>query len=231
VTSRTSQPDTAPFVPAGDSPDPWEAAYLRFQTPEQEIRKFVKRLRKLHTDEWPRETEIVELFCGRGNGLVALERLGFSCIEGVDISPRLVARYHGPASLLIGDCRRLPFADQSKDVLMVQGGLHHLPALPDDLEQVLSEMHRIVRRNGRVVIIEPWNTSFLKIVHAVSHLQLARRISSKLDALEAMIENEWYTYQQWLGQPEMISRRVRAHFDVVQESFAWGKWSFLGRPL
>ena len=73
--------------------DPWEAAYLRFETPEQEIQKFMKRLRKLGADEWPRDSEIVELFCGRGNGLHALERLGFRRLEGADLSPRLLAQY------------------------------------------------------------------------------------------------------------------------------------------
>ena len=67
--------------------DPWEAAYLRFETPEQEIRKFVKRLRALGVSKWPRDNEIVELFCGRGNGLRALQSLGFTRVEGVDLSP------------------------------------------------------------------------------------------------------------------------------------------------
>src|SRR5712692_72481 len=117
------------------SPDPWEAAYLRFETPEQEIHKFVSRLRKLGADQWPRDAEIVELFCGRGNGLSALESLGFTRLEGVDLSPRLIAQYRGPAKCVVGDCRQLPFADRSKDVLIVQGGLHHLSTLLDDLDQ------------------------------------------------------------------------------------------------
>src|SRR3982074_2773992 len=57
------------------SPDPWEAAYLRFESPEEEIRKFIKRLTRLGAPQWPRDAEIVELFCGRGNGLIALQRL------------------------------------------------------------------------------------------------------------------------------------------------------------
>src|SRR5713101_5325649 len=108
------------------APDPWEAAYLRFEEPEQEIQKFLARLNRLGARQWPRDAEIVELFCGRGNGLVALERLGFTHIEGVDLSPLLVAQYRGPAKCIVGDCRQLPFADRSKDVLIVQGGLHHL---------------------------------------------------------------------------------------------------------
>jgi len=49
--------------------NPWEAAYLRFESPEEEIRKFVRRLTRLGAPQWPRDAEIVELFCGRGNGV------------------------------------------------------------------------------------------------------------------------------------------------------------------
>src|SRR5258708_28370790 len=121
--------------PSASLPDPWEAAYLRFETPEQEIQKFVSRLRKLGSAQWPRNSEIVELFCGRGSGLNALQQLGFTRIEGVDLSPRLIAQYPGPAKCFIGDCRQLPLADRTKDVLIVQGGLHMLHTRPLHLGQ------------------------------------------------------------------------------------------------
>src|SRR5580765_2631992 len=164
-----TKPDNLnPDARSAPSLDPWEAAYLRFETPEQEIQKFVSRLQKLGAAQWPRNAEIVELFCGRGNGLNALERLGFTHIEGVDLSPRLIAQYRGSAKCFVGDCRQLPFADCSKDVLIVQGGLHHLPTLPEDLEKTLSEMQRVLRKGGRVVFVEPWLTPFLRFAHAVA---------------------------------------------------------------
>src|SRR5208283_1427532 len=93
--------------------DPWEEAYLRFETPEEEIQKFLGRLRRLGVSAWPRDTRVVELFCGRGNGLRAWERLGFTNLEGVDLSPRLIARYSGPAKCYVADCRHLPFSEAS----------------------------------------------------------------------------------------------------------------------
>ncbi len=217
----------APSVPLSD---PWEAAYLRFETPEQETQKFMGRLNRWGAPKWPRDGEIVELFCGRGNGLIALERLGFTQIEGVDLSPRLVAHYRGPAKCIVGDCRQLPFEDRSKDVLIVQGGLHHLHTLPGDLDQTLSEIQRVLRKDGRVVLVEPWLTPFLKLVHWVSENPLARRLSNRMDALATMIHFERPTYEQWLGQPELIKKIARAHFVPVHESFAWGKWNFVGTP-
>jgi SAM-dependent methyltransferase len=210
--------------------DPWEAAYLRFETPEEEIRKFTQRLRRLGVSAWAREISVVELFCGRGNGLQALTRLGFRNIEGVDLSPRLLAEYKGEAKCYAGDCRELPFADKSKDATIVQGGLHHLPVLPEDLERVFAEVRRVLRPYGRVVIVEPWQTAFLRIVHGVAEIPLARRASAKLDALAVMIENERQTYENWLSRPQAISELANRYFVVEQESFAWGKWNFVGRP-
>jgi len=211
--------------------DRWEAAYVRFETPEQEIRKFVQRLKKLGVDRLPREARVVELFCGRGNGLHALERFGFAHLEGVDLSARLIAMYQGSAQCYVCDCRRLPFPDQSRDVLIVQGGLHHLPTLPEDLAQTFAEMQRVLRSNGRVVIVEPWLTPFLRLVHSISGMRPVRRCSAKLDALATMIDYERSTYEQWLSQPESIRRLARAHFSPLQESFGWGKWMFIGTPL
>ncbi|HKW61024.1 MAG TPA: class I SAM-dependent methyltransferase [Candidatus Acidoferrum sp.] len=212
------------------APDPWEAAYLRFETPEEEIRKFIGRLNRLGARQWPRNAEIVELFCGRGNGLVALQRLGFTRLEGVDLSPRLIAQYDGSANCIVADCRKLPFDDRSKDVLIVQGGLHHLPNLPVDLDQTFSEMQRVLRKDGLVVFVEPWRTPFLEFVRFVSELQMVRRLSGKMDAFATMVENELRTYRQWLSQPELIKKIAHSHFVPIQESIAWGKWNFVGTP-
>jgi hypothetical protein len=75
----------------------WERAYERFETPREEIRKFEKRLLHIGAAAWPRGASIVEIFCGRGNGLHALAGLGFKKIEGADLSPRLLAKYEGSA--------------------------------------------------------------------------------------------------------------------------------------
>jgi ubiquinone/menaquinone biosynthesis C-methylase UbiE len=212
------------------STDPWEAAYLRFETAEEEIDKFVRRLRKLGAGQWAPDANIVELFCGRGNGLHALERMGFVHLTGVDLSPRLLKQYSGSAICILGDCRHLPFADQSKDFLIIQGGLHHLQLLPADLDQTLSESQRVLRKDGRVVIVEPWLTPFLRFVHWIAMKSMARRISGKLDALATMIHYEQRTYEQWLCQPDLITNRARTYFSPIQESFEWGKWYFVGIP-
>jgi ubiquinone/menaquinone biosynthesis C-methylase UbiE len=216
----------APSIP---EPTIWEAAYLRFETPAREVRKFQQRLRRLGAAHWSKDLEIVELFCGRGNGLRALQSLGFNRVEGIDLSPSLASRYDGPGKISVGDCRHLPLRDASRDVLIVQGGLHHLPKLPEDLERTLAEAARVLRPGGRFVAVEPWLTPFLRCAHFACNRAAVRRLVPRIDALATMIENERATYDQWLNAPEVVRAALHRHFAVEREHIGWGKLHFVGR--
>lgn len=209
--------------------DAWETAYARFETPEEEIRKFCRRLTELGVAAWSRQAEIVELCCGRGNGLQALSRLGFTRLAGVDLSAALISQYKGPATLYVCDCRQLPFDESSKDIVIVQGGLHHLKTLPDDLQRTLSEAARVLKDNGAFVVVEPWLTPFLAFVHRVCRSRIARRMSPKINALATMIDYEQETYEQWLGQPQTIVRLLEQFFFTDLCSIKWGKYMYIGR--
>jgi ubiquinone/menaquinone biosynthesis C-methylase UbiE len=209
--------------------DPWEEAYLRFESPEEEVRKFIGRLKFIGAMKWPRNAKIVELFCGRGSGLRALHQLGFSEVEGIDLSPSLAAEYAGPGKILVGDCRQLPFENASKDILIVQGGLHHLPVLPEDLDQALAEAARVLREDGLLLVVEPWATLFLSVSHALCQNRVIRALSPKIDALASMIHCERETYEQWLSQPRLVLDSLRKRFRHERCHFRWGKIYFAGR--
>ena len=208
----------------------WEAAYRRFETPEEEIQKFVKRLRAFGLPEKDKSLRVVELFCGRGGGLHALQRLGFQNLEGVDLSETLLQECTADATLHLADCRELPFEDGSIDIAIVQGGLHHLPSLPADLECVLRDVARILRPNGTFYVVEPWQTPFLRFVHLVVEQPVMRKIYAKGDALAEMTEHERVTYEQWLGQPKPILELFHRYFETVQSQQTWGKLRYAGRP-
>ena len=89
----------------------------------------------------------------------------FENLEGVDISPELVARYEGPAKIHVTDCRDLPFEGDSRDIVVVQGGLHHLIDIPKDLNTTFCEIRRVLRPDGLFVMVEPWLTPLLHLVH------------------------------------------------------------------
>jgi SAM-dependent methyltransferase len=208
--------------------DPWSAAYLRFETPEQEIRKFQHRLRRVGQSAWPRDARIVELFCGRGGGMHALERFGFKHLHGIDLSWLLASHYQGAATVTVADCRDIPVASGSVDIAIVQGGLHHLLSLPDDLERTVAEVARILVPRGRFVAVEPWRTPFLDAVHWISERKLARRMWSKFDAFATMTEYELETYTAWLNQPALVIGILRRYFPDSSAHVAMGKLTFVG---
>lgn len=209
----------------------WEAAYQRFETPDQEVAKFKKRLQFLGFDKWDSNAKVVELFCGRGNGLHALLQLGFHNIEGVDLSEELLKEFEGTAKLYAGDCCELDFDDNSRDIMIVQGGLHHLLNIPEDLDRCLGEIRRSLKPDGIFCMVEPWSTPFLETVHLACKSNLARQVWAKLDALAEMIEREITTYEQWLGQPETILKTVESHFSVELKKISFGKIMLRAKPL
>jgi ubiquinone/menaquinone biosynthesis C-methylase UbiE len=209
----------------------WEQAYLRFETPAEERQKFRGRLRRLGAADWPREAQAVEIFCGRGNGLCALAELGFTSLEGVDLSERLLRKYQGDAVLYVADCRKLPFPDASRDIVIVQGGLHHLPRLPEDLEAVLGEVRRILRPGGRIVIVEPWLTTFLRTVHFLSRRKLVRQCWGKIEAFATMVDRERETYFAWLAMPETILKFLDRKFHPERKKIVFGKIEYVGIRL
>ena len=209
----------------------WEAAYKRFESPEEEIQKFIKRLKFMRLEARPRDIRIVELFCGRGGGLVALQRLGFTKMEGVDLSETLLLQNQTGAKLHLADCRNLPFEDSTVDAVIIHGGLHHLPQLPEDLELVLSEIHRVLKEDGTFHAVEPWLTPFLRFVHTVVEVPWVRKWYDKGDALAVMIEHERDTYEQWLSQPIIIRECFDKYFIASMNRIAWGKFQFSGRKI
>lgn len=218
-------------VPGAACCDPiWESAYARFETQEQEIDKFVARLKRFGVQSWDRRLRVLELFCGRGSGLIAWKRLGFENVEGLDLSESLLQQYDGDEPLHLADCRQLPFAEETFDVAIVQGGLHHLPDLDVDLPACLAEARRVLRPTGTFLAVEPWMTPFLRLAHAITDRPLVRRCWGKADALATMTRQEATTYYGWLGRPDAIESHVRQYFRPRYRRVAWGKWMLAAEP-
>lgn len=208
----------------------WEDAYRRFETPEEEVRKFLGRFRWFQFSTLPRDAKIAEIFCGRGNGLVALTEMGFHDLHGIDLSEELLLQYHGPAQLHLADCRKLPMPDGSFDAIVVQGGLHHLPDLHGDLTRVCEEVRRVLKPDGRFYVVEPWSTPFLSFVNAIVGIPLVRRCWGKGDALAEMNFRERETFYPWLAASDAILKILEKSFETERESIALGKIKWIGKP-
>ena len=93
---------------------------------------------------------LLEVGCGMGTDLLQFARGGALC-TGLDLTPRSVeisslhfGLYDMRADFVLGDGERLPFADESFDVVYSNGVLHHTP----DTMQAVREVRRVLRPGG-----------------------------------------------------------------------------------
>lgn len=92
---------------------------------------------------------ILEIGCGNGWNMSRFAQYG-RIAYGLDALPARaeLAQAHGPA--LLADGLRLPFADNSLDMIYIQHVLHHI----GDVERALIEVRRCLRPGGVLFLVE-----------------------------------------------------------------------------
>ena len=95
--------------------------------------------------------DVVEAACGSGQGLGYLSGIARS-LEAGDFSDKIlsVARRHYGERIRLRqfDAQNMPFADKSKDVIILFEAIYYLP----DAEKFVSECARVLRPEGKVLI-------------------------------------------------------------------------------
>jgi SAM-dependent methyltransferase len=148
---------TADFDRYADRYEELVARSIRFSGQEQAFflaaraRNLVDVVRRRLGD--PARVHALDVGCGGGLGHRYLSQLGR--LEGVDVSPAMIARaqernpgvrYH------VADGARLPFGDGAFDVTFTACVLHHVR--PEQRGRFVSELGRVTRRDGLVVVFE-----------------------------------------------------------------------------
>lgn len=103
-----------------------------------------------------RGKDVLEIGVGMGADHAEWAKAGPRSLTGVDLTERAVehtrARLEAlglSSSLQVGDAERLPFADDSFDLVYSWGVLHHSP----DTERALNEVWRVLRPGGTARIM------------------------------------------------------------------------------
>jgi ubiquinone/menaquinone biosynthesis C-methylase UbiE len=99
----------------------------------------------------------VDLACGPGTLALRFAR-HVRWICGLDLTPAILARARRSAEaealanldFALGDAHALPFADGALDIAVTSYSLHHMP----DPARVIGEMARVVKRGGRIGVID-----------------------------------------------------------------------------
>jgi ubiquinone/menaquinone biosynthesis C-methylase UbiE len=111
---------------------------------------------------------VIDVGCGTGRALPALRRAvgPDGAVIAADVTPEMLAEARplsmaARAALVLADARRLPFADASADALFAAGLVNHLP----DTEAGLTELARVTRRGGLLVLFHPSGRAALAARH------------------------------------------------------------------
>ena len=104
--------------------------------------------------------QVADLGCGAGtDSLVAAQMVGpKGFVTGIDMTPEMLTKARGAAAELHatnvefveGEIERLPFADESLDVVISNGVIDLLP----DKDIVFSEIYRVLRPGGRIQLAD-----------------------------------------------------------------------------
>lgn len=95
---------------------------------------------------------ILDVAAGTGTSSAALQKNG-ATVVAVDFSPGMVAegrRKHKKVEFIQADAQQLPFGDNEFDAVAISFGLRNI----SDPKAALSEMYRVLKPGGRLVICE-----------------------------------------------------------------------------
>jgi ubiquinone/menaquinone biosynthesis C-methylase UbiE len=135
--------------------DGWSRRYDR--DPLQKL--LFKPSHRLMVRKFQRDEErILDIGCGTSQFAArVLPRFSKAEVVGLDLSRSMLRasqgrcfRGHNRMRLVQGDSQKLPFADDSFDLVTCSHSFHHYP----NQLQVVSEMHRVLRPEGRLMIID-----------------------------------------------------------------------------
>lgn len=103
---------------------------------------------------------VLDLGCGAGlDSLVAAQMVGSEgSVTGIDMTPEMLAKARagaaelgaGNATFVEGEAERLPFGDESFDVVISNGVIDLIP----DKDAVFAELHRVLVPGGRIQLAD-----------------------------------------------------------------------------
>src|SRR5688572_17592225 len=145
---------------------------------------------------------LLEVGCGMGTDLLQFARGGAICTgadltsRSIEISRRHFKLYDIPGDFLITDGERLPFPDESFEVVYSNGVLHHTP----DTAGAVREIHRVLRPGGTAKVMLYYRHSLNYWGEMILHRGLLRGELLRGRSPEEIM-SRWVEYSEQEGRP------------------------------
>jgi demethylmenaquinone methyltransferase/2-methoxy-6-polyprenyl-1,4-benzoquinol methylase len=156
---------------------------------------------------------VLDLGAGTAVSTVELARSGAYCVAADFSLGMLGAGAYRKAPSVAADALRLPFADEAFDAVTISFGLRNIA----DLETALSEMARVTRPGGRLVVCETSTPTSPRLRRHLEYLMrglpaIARKASSNPGAYVYFVES----LLEWPDQPTLAKCIAAAGWTDVQ---------------
>lgn len=126
-----------------------------YETDEAGVYKMCKKdypdvLAELEREDF---TDLLDCGCGTAPMLTLLkQKYPNKRYTGIDLTPEMIevakAKKMPGVRLVVGDCEKLPFPDDSFDAVICCQSFHHYPNVQDFFDSV----HRVLRPGGRLIL-------------------------------------------------------------------------------
>lgn len=166
----------------------------------------IERKSRAYVDEWIRSRSfnrrLLDYGCGNGDDTIFAAKFG-ACAIGVDISEVSIAHCRRKAhsegvsertDFYVADAEALPFADNSFDLVVEYGVLHHL-----DFDAAMAEICRVLKPGGQAICTEALAQN--PLIHAYRRLTPHLRTSWEVEHI--MRRGTLLKAKHWFRNVEM----------------------------
>jgi demethylmenaquinone methyltransferase / 2-methoxy-6-polyprenyl-1,4-benzoquinol methylase len=167
--------------------------------------------------------KLLDVASGTGLMIKAALELGVNpaLVTGIDPSQGMLAqnRKRHPVTLLEGTGEALPFADATFDFVCMGYALRHV----EDLRKLFGEFHRVLRPDGRVLILEitrPKNPIALRMMRFYMQkiVPLAGWLRRRNESTSKLFQYYWSTIEECVPPPVILSALEAGGFRNVKRT-------------
>lgn len=134
--------------------DPYKQSAKKY---DSFVEPFNRALRKIGMKLYPPVAgiKVLDVGCGTGTTLNLYQKAGCN-IFGIDSSPEMLSiarnKLNSQAELLLGNAAKMEYSNETFDLIISMLTLHEMPQ--NVRSNVLCEMIRVLKREGRILIID-----------------------------------------------------------------------------